>query len=83
MYLYIASNSALLTCLYGDLLKVSDIRQRWLHHNELEASKLILLTILPSDVRGKPHHTYINNLIVDTGLEYIQDLKAVMLDSEM
>lgn len=47
------------------------------HHTELGASTIILWNSVHGDVRrGKLRHTYIDNLIADTGLEYVQDLDA-------
>lgn len=76
-------------CHYEDLLEVSEkIEQRQqllsgycVCYTELEASKLVLRSLLYGDVRrGNHHHTYITNVtanrwksIVDYEGEYILD----------
>ena len=75
--------------LYGSLPKVtSKIRERRMRlaghcvrHTEEEASKLILWQ--PHRGRknqGRPRRTYIDNLLEDTGLTTIGEIKAAMAD---
>ena len=75
--------------LYGSLPKVtSKIRERRMRlaghcvrHTEEEAPKLILWQ--PHGGRrnrGRPRRTYIDNLLEDTGLATIGEIKAAMVD---
>ena len=75
--------------LYGELPKISLKVQRrrmrlaghCIPHTEEKANKLILWLPTEGKTRsGRRRFTYVDNLLQDTGMENVQELRAIMKD---